>query len=697
MMEETHQKVKASHLKRDAYLYIRQSTIRQVFENTESTKRQYGLRERAITLGWPMERIHVIDSDLGQSGASAVDRAGFQQLVSAVGMGRAGIVLGLEVSRLARNSTDWHRLLEICALTDTLILDEDGIYDPSHFNDRLLLGLKGTMSEAELHVLRARLRGGIINKARRGELWIMPPVGLVYNDQGEVILDPDEQVQQSLRLLFETYRRTGSATATVKYFRQQGLMFPRRLRRGPRPGELVWGELGHTQTLRILHNPRYAGTFVFGRSKTQKNVDGGVTIRWLPRDQWDTLIPGNHAGYISWEEFEENQRRFRETAQACGQDRRQSPPREGPALLQGLVVCGICGNRMTVRYHVRKGHLCPEYVCQKEGIECAERKCQQIPGVGIEQTVGNLLIEAMSPVALDVALAVQEELQSRLEEADRLRQTQVERARYEAELAQRRYLRVDPDNRLVADTLEADWNRKLCELDEAQKEYERKREADRLVLNEEERTALFSLVTDFPRLWRDPHTSHRDRKRMVRLLIEDVTLRRDQKIMLQIRFKGGAHKTVMIPLSPNAWQQRLTPHEVVEGIDRLLEQYNEIEIAEILNKRGYRSGEGCLFSASIVCRIRSRYGLKNRFDRMREAGLLTVKEMAELLAVSEGTVKTWKKHGILTAHAYNDRDQCLYEHPGDDPPSKMQGKKLIHRKHFHTLQSDHANEVQYET
>jgi len=696
-MEETHQKVKASHLKRDAYLYIRQSTIRQVFENTESTKRQYGLREQAVTLGWPLERIHVIDSDLGQSGASAVDRAGFQRLVSEVGMGRAGIVLGLEVSRLARNSTDWHRLLEICALTDTLILDEDGIYDPSHFNDRLLLGLKGTMSEAELHVLRARLRGGIVNKARRGELWIMPPIGLVYNDQGEVILDPDKQVQQNLRLLFETYRRTGSATATVKAFRQQGLLFPRRLRSGPRPGELVWGELGHSQTLRILHNPRYAGTFVFGRSKTQKNVDGGVTVRWLPRNQWDTLIPGNHAGYISWEEFEENQRRFRDTAQACGQDRRQSPPREGPALLQGLVVCGICGNRMTVRYHVRKGRLCPEYVCQKEGIECAERKCQQIPGVGIEQTVGDLLIEAMSPVALDVALAVQEELQSRLEEADRLRQTQVERARYEAELAQRRYLRVDPDNRLVADTLEADWNRKLRALDEAQKEYERKREADRLVLNEQERTAFFSLVTDFPRLWRDSHTSDRDRKRMVRLLIEDVTLTRDQKVTLQIRFKGGAHKTVMIPLSPNAWQQRLTPHEVVEEIDCLLDQYNEVEIAEILNKRGYRSGEGCPFSTSIVNRIRSRYGLKNRFDRMREAGLLTVKEMAYLLAVSEGTVKTWKKYGILTAHAYNDRDQYLYTPPGDNPPRKMQGAKLIHRMRFNTLQSDHANEVQYET
>jgi DNA invertase Pin-like site-specific DNA recombinase len=614
-------------------------------------------------------------------------------------MGRAGIVLGLEVSRLARNSTDWHRLLEICALTDTLILDEDGIYDPAHFNDRLLLGLKGTMSEAELHVLRARLRGGIVNKARRGELWITPPVGLVYNSQGELIPDPDKQVQQSLRLLLETYRRTGSATATVKSFREQGLLFPRRLRAGPRPGELVWVELGHSQTLRILHNPRYAGTFVFGRSRTRKRVEGGITVTPLPRDQWDTLILGNHAGYISWEEFEDNQRRLREAAQANGQDRRKSPPREGPALLQGLVVCGVCGNRMTVRYHVRKGLRCPEYLCQRERIECAERICQRIPGTGIEQAVGDILMEAMSPLALDVALAVQEELQSRMEEADRLRQTQVERARYEAELARRRYLRVDPDNRLVADSLEADWNQKLSALDEAQQEYERKREADRVVLNEEQRAALSSLVADFSRLWQDPHTAYRDRKRMVRLLVEDVTLKRDQKITLHIRFKGGACKTVMVPLPHNAWQQRLTRREVVEEIDRLLGHYHEVEIAAILNERGYRSGKGCRFRASIVRRIRTRYGLKDRFDRMREAGLLTVKEMARLLAVSEATVKTWKNHGILAAHAYNDRDQCLYEPPGDNPPRKMQGRhgKLIDRMRFPLLQPDQTNEVQYGT
>ena len=696
MTGETHQKVTANHLKRDAYLYIRQSTIRQVFENTESTKRQYGLRERAVALGWSLERIHVIDSDLGQSGASAVDRSGFQRLVSEVGMGQAGIVLGLEVSRLARNSTDWHRLLEICALTDTLILDEDGIYDPTHFNDRLLLGLKGTMSEAELHVLRARLRGGIINKARRGELWITPPVGLAHDTTGEVVLDPDKQVQESLRLLFDTFRRTGSATATVKAFRQQGLLFPRRLRAGACKGELVWTALGHNHTLRILHNPRYAGAFVFGRSRTQKTVQGGLTVKWLPQDQWDTLIPDAHPGYISWEEYEQNQQRLRETAQGWGADRRKSPPREGPALLQGLVVCGICGNRMTVRYHTQRGLLCPEYLCQSAGIEHAVPICQQIPGAAIDRIVGEILIEAMSPITLEVALAVQQELQSRLEEADRSRQTHVERARYEAELAQRRYLRVDPDNRLVADTLEADWNNKLRTLAEVQREYERRRQADREVLSEEQRTALFSLTTDFPRLWRDPTTPSRERKRMVRLLLEDVTLIRDDKITLHIRFKGGVQKTLTLPLPLNAWQQRSTGPDVIQEIDRLLDRHNDHEIAAILNEGGYRSGEGRSFRVSIVRRIISNYGLKTRFDRLREAGMLTLHEMANLLDVSEQTVKIWKANGLLAAQPYNERDQCLYQHPGEKQPRKMQGIKLSERPRLSPVKSNHANEVQYE-
>jgi hypothetical protein len=581
-------------------------------------------------------------------------------------------------------------------MLSSTFLDEDGIYDPTHFNDRLLLGLKGTMSEAELHVLRARLRGGIINKARRGELWISPPVGLAYDTTGEVVLDPDKQVQESLRLLFETFRRTGSATATVKAFRQQGLLFPRRLRAGACKGELVWTALGHNHTLRILHNPRYAGAFVFGRSRTQKTVQGGLTVKWLPRDQWDTLIPNACPGYISWEEYEQNQQRLCETAQGWGADRRKSPPREGPALLQGLVVCGICGNRMTVRYHTQRGLLCPEYLCQSAGIEHAVPICQQIPGAAIDRIVGEILIEAMSPITLEVALAVQQELQSRLEEADRSRQTHVERARYEAELAQRRYLRVDPDNRLVADTLEADWNNKLRALAEVQREYERRHQADREVLSEEQRTALFSLTTDFPRLWRDPTTPSRERKRMVRLLLEDVTLIREDKITIHIRFRGGVQKTLTLPLPLNAWQQRSTGRDVIQEIDRLLDRHNDHEIAAILNEGGYRSGEGRSFRVSIVRRIISNYGLKTRFDRLREAGMLTLHEMANLLDVSEQTVKIWKDNGLLAAQPYNERDQCLYQHPGEKQPRKMQGIKLSERPRLSTVKSNHANEVQYE-
>ncbi|MEO8131239.1 MAG: recombinase family protein, partial [Bryobacteraceae bacterium] len=522
--EQVFQKVAASHLKRDAYLYVRQSTLRQVLENSESTKRQYALRERAVALGWPIERIIVIDHDLGQSGASAADRAGFQRLVSEVGLGHAGIVLGLEVSRLARNCADWHRLLEICALSQTLILDEDGLYDPTQFNDRLLLGLKGAMSEAELHVLRARLQGGIRNKARRGDLKSPLPVGLVYDPQDRVVLDPDLQVQQALRTFFQAYQRTGSAIATVKFFRRESLLFPRRLRRGLDKGRLVWGPMVHSRALQVLHNPRYAGAFVFGRSRQRKKGDGHVDFRRLPPEEWDTLLIDAHPGYISWQQFQDHQQRLRDAAQKQGADRRHSPPGEGPALLQGLVMCGRCGQRMTVRYHRRRDGLAPEYVCQREGIQRAEGRCQTIQGSGIDERIGELLLAMVTPVTLEVVLAVQHELQGRIDEVDRLRRQQVERARYEADLARHRYLQVDPNHRLVADSLEADWNDKLRVLSEVQQQCQRQGEADRTVLDEKMRSDILSLATDFPRLWRDPHTSDRDRKRMVRLLVEDVTL-----------------------------------------------------------------------------------------------------------------------------------------------------------------------------
>jgi DNA invertase Pin-like site-specific DNA recombinase len=696
MTQESLQKVKAGHLKRNAYLYVRQSTLRQVFENTESTQRQYALRQRAVALGWPLDRIVIIDTDLGQSGASAADRKGFQRLVTEVSLGRAGIVLGLEVSRLARNSMDWHRLLEICALADTLILDEDGIYDPAHFNDRLLLGLKGTMSEAELHVLRARLQGGIRNKARRGELFVRPPMGFVYNSDGKLVMNPDQQVQQSVRLLFETFRRTGSAMATVKYFVEQALQFPRHLHTGPNKGDVVWAGLEHSRVLRILHNPRYAGAFVYGRTHAHRTVDGACIIKGVPRDEWEVLIRGAHTGYIDWDEYEQNQRRLRDNRQAYGEDRRKSPPREGPALLQGLLICGRCGKRMTVRYHSRRGRLVPDYVCQREGIEHAEPICQHIPGAAIDEEIGNILIEAVTPVTIEVALAVQQELQCRFDEADRLRQQQVERARYDAELARRRYIRVDPDHRLVADSLEADWNDKLRLLAEAQEACEHQRAQDRKVIDDQQRKAILSLATSFPQLWRDPATPDRERKRMVRLLLEDLTLIRADHLTLHIRFKGGVNRTVHLPLPKRNWEQTQTKQDVVAAIDQMLNHHTYPEVAVMLNRQGMCSGQGKPFTARIVARLQRSYKLQPRYDRLRKAGMLTAQEMAQMLGVHPQRINIWKRHGLIRSHAYNGKNDCLYEHPGENPPRKAQGVKLSKRAAAGLVITQGTKEVQCE-
>jgi len=688
MMAEGHRKVTSQHLKRNAYLYVRQSTLRQVMENTESTKRQYALREKAVALGWPVERIVVIDADLGQSAATS-DREGFQRLVTEVSMGHAGIVLGLEVSRLARSSADWYRLLEICALTDTLISDEDGLYDPNQFNDRLLLGLKGTMSEAELHILRARMRGGILSKAKRGELKQRLPVGFVYDQSDRVVLDPDQQVQQALHSLFRIFRRTGSAFMTVREFNQQGLQFPRHLRNGPRNGDVIWAPLTHSATLHVLHNPRYAGAYFYGRTQTKRTPGGGTTCRLLPREEWCSLIRDAHPGYITWDEYEENVSRLTENANAFGLDRRKSPPREGPALLQGLAICGVCGNRMTVRYHMHQGRVNPEYVCQRNSIENAEKgPCQTVPGAGLDRAVGALLVEAMTPMALEVALAVQAELEARAAEVDQLRRQQVERARYEADLAQRRYMKVDPENRLVADTLEAEWNQKLRELSEAQESYQRQTERDRRVLDDRQRAEVLSLATDFPRLWEDPNTTDRDRKRMVRLLIDDVTLLRTDRLTAHVRLKGGTTCTLVMPVPLPAWQLRRTNDAVLQEIDRLLDNHTDSQVARVLNEQGVRTYEGNLFTGLKVNELRHRHGLKDHFSRMRAKGMLTLDEVAAALDVHPSTAKYWHQRGILKGHPYNDKGQCLFDPPGEDAPVKYKHKSPP-KQGRHKKLSDH--------
>jgi DNA invertase Pin-like site-specific DNA recombinase len=671
MAIDVQQKITASHLKRDAYLYIRQSTVRQVFENQESTKRQYALRQKAVALGWETERVIVIDNDLGQSGAQSVDRHGFQRLVGDVGMGKAGIVMGLEVSRLARNSTDWHRLLEICALTDTLILDEDGIYDPAHFNDRLLLGLKGTMSEAELHVLHARLRGGFLNKARRGELCLPLPVGLVYDHEAPV-LDPDRQVQDCLRLFFATFQRTGSACATVKYFHEQGLKFPYRGSKGFNTDNLAWIDLAHSRALQTLHNPRYAGAYVFGRNRTLKLVNGGVSHERVPQEKWQVLLHGAHPGYISWQDYECNQQRLRENAQMHAGERR-SPPREGSALLQGLVICGRCGGRMTVRYPSRKGYVVPAYMCQQEGIERAERFCQSILGVNIDSAIGRLLLDTLTPMTLEVALSVQHEMQTRQKEVDRVHHQQVERARYDAELAKRRYMRVDPDNRLVADSLEAEWNEKLRRVNQAQEDYERQQKVTQMELSELQKAEITALANDFPKLWNSPYTPQRERKRMLRLLVEDVTIYGGEEIDVHVRFKGGTVTNLKLPRPKTVAELNKTPPEVVAEIDRLLDEHTDLEIAQVLNAQGMLTGMEHRFDVAAVQRVRRAYDLKSRFERLREKGLLTMQELAEQLHISTNTVKDWKNTGLLRGHHYNDKAECLYE-PSVDYPVKWKRK-----------------------
>ena len=540
MSTDTSGKVTAARLRRDAYLYIRQSTLYQVANNTESTARQYDLRGRAVALGWPADRIHVIDIDQGHSGASSADREGFQHLVAEVSLGRAGIILGLECSRLARNNADWHRLLQICAHNDTLILDEDGLYDPTSFNDRLVLGMKGQLSEAELHFLRARLRGGILAKARRGELRLQLPIGLAYDSRGETVLDPDGGVRRAISLLFGTFTATGSAFAVVKAFRQAQLTFPARHRGGPRAGELYFRTLTHDQVLKILHNPCYAGAYCYGRARHTTDLDGHHHTLIKPAEDWTVLLPDHHAGYITWPRYQANLQLLAANAAARGDNRTAGPAREGPALLQGLIICGRCGRRMTVRYHTRADStIVPDYVCQNDGISNARPICQHLPGTVLDAAVAELLLATLSPLALEVALTVTDELAAQAGHADALRAAHVQRAQHAADQARRRYLAVDPGNRLVADALEADWNARLRELATAHDDYTTAKSAT-AVLDDQQRARIRALAADFPALWHDPATPMRERKRLIRLLITDVTLTRgDHAITAAVRLPEG--------------------------------------------------------------------------------------------------------------------------------------------------------------
>jgi hypothetical protein len=509
-------------------------------------------------------------------------------------------------------------------------------------------------------VLRARLQGGILNKAQRGALKLVLPVGLCYTETDTIVLDPNMQVQATLREVFASFEHTGSASATVRHFRQHHLLFPRRVRCGPHQGEIVWGEIEHHDVLRVLHHPAYAGAYVYGRTHTTKTIDGKVHIQDVPRSEWFALVKNAHVGYITWEDYERNEAQLVLNSQAYAPER-FSPPREGPALLQGLIICGKCGERMTVRYHQRGGQrIVPDYLCQRKSIEQGEHPCQRLPGSGLDQAIGALLIERVTPEAIALTIAVQEDLVSRAAEAQRLRHLQVERAQYEADLAQRRYLRVDPDNRLVATVLEAEWNTKLRELEEARAIEEQYKQSDQHQVSTEERAEMEQSPKGFRQFWNDPKTTARQRKRAVRLVIEDVTVHKTDQIVAHIRFKGGATQTITVPLPPPFAQSRLTAPETLAEMDRLLEEYTDAEIAEQLNRQGYHTFDGLPFQRIHVYQLRRHHGLADRFTRLRSRGLLTADELAHSYGVTAQTIWRWYRQGRIVGMCYNDRGSCLF-------------------------------------
>jgi len=537
------------------------------------------------------------------------------------------------------------------------------------------LGLKGTISEAELHFIRARLQGGLLAKAARGELRVRLPVGLVYDQLGNVTLDPDAEVRGAIEHLFQAFERTGSAHAVVKQFAAEHLRFPgRHAPGGPRAGETYWKSLRHDLVLFTLHNPRYAGAYFYGRRKQLTDIDGHTRTVHKPRGQWTVLICDAHPGYITFEQYETNQATLAANAAARGEERRAGPAREGPALLQGLVVCGKCGKRMTVNYHRRcNGEALPDYHCRRVGIATGTPPCQTVCGAGIDQAVAKLVLEQLTPLAIETALAVSTELTQRAADADRIRQMGVQRSEHAADAARRRYLAVDPTNRLVADQLEADWNNKLRELADAKDEYERATQAGNRPLTDQQQARIRALATDLPALWANPATPMRERKRLIRLLVCDVTLiKTGEQITAHVRLSGGQQHTLNVPRPLRAWEAHTTPPSTIELIEQLLNQHTYDETIAILNDKGLTGGWGKPFTVTSLTQLCRNRGIPSHQQRLRAQGMLTLKEIAAQLGVTTQTLKIWQRRGHITGRRIDGRRAYLYDPGQNRPPDRRQ-------------------------
>jgi DNA invertase Pin-like site-specific DNA recombinase len=648
------------HRSKPAYIYVRQSTLAQVRHHQESTERQYALRDKALALGWPQTSIQILDRDLGMSGAQMTGREDFKTLVADVSMGHVGAVFALEVSRLARSNLDWHRLLELCALTSTLVIDADGCYDPGDFNDGLLLGLKGTMAQAELHFLRGRLQGGKLNKAQKGELRFPLPVGLCYDDEGRIVLDPDDEVRGAVQLVFRLFQETGSAYAVVRRFATEGLRFPKRAYGGAWAGKLIWGRLGHERVLGLIKNPTYAGVYVFGRYQYRKTITpaGEVLkrVQPVPKADWRVHLPEHHEGYITQDEFEQNQARLAQNRTNGEGTVLSGPAREGLALLQGLLVCGCCGRTLTVRYQ-GNGGIYPVYLCswrRREGL--ATRDCMGVRSDLLDDAIGEVVLEALRPAELELALTALKELEQRDQAIMRQWHMRIERAQYEVALAERRYQECDPANRLVAATIERRWNEALLRLDAIKTEAAGFESQKARVLTPGQKTAVLALARDLPRLWRAPTTQAKDRKRMLRLLVRDITVEKlpaTRQVVLHIRWQGGACSDVTINLPKPFAEVLRYPPAIVEQVRELSLHLSDRQIVAHLNQEGVRSSSGRSFTLSMVKWIRHRYGIPP--TSFRQPDELTVQQLANRLGISTHMVYYWIERNVIQARKHDNR------------------------------------------
>jgi DNA invertase Pin-like site-specific DNA recombinase len=648
-------KIRPAHTQRTAYVYIRQSTPGQVEHNRESTARQYALADRACQLGWSKEQVVLIDEDLGLSGSSTDKRSGFARLTSEVALAHVGIVLGLEVSRLARNNADWYRLLELCGITDTLIGDNDGVYHPALFNDRLLLGLKGTMSEAELHIIRARLDGGIRNKAARGELRRGLPVGFVWGEQdGEVLFHPDEAVSGAIRTVFERFTEFGSARRVWLWFRSEGLSFPLQTTPAGMPGPIRWVAPTYHALHQILTNPVYAGAYTYGKTKYERYVDEHGTvrkrIRHLPMHQWSVLIQDHHPAFIDWATFQANQARL-------GSNIRPLPHqaggavREGSALLQGIATCGHCGRRLHVHYRGRNS--APGYHCAGKDLVAGRGVyCLNVGGTVIEQAVATAFLEAITPAAIEAMRLSVEQLQSNHDAVLSQWRLEVERARYEAERAQRRYQTVEPENRLVARGLETEWENRLRDLATAEMELRRREQQRPSTISPEQLKAIEQLGTDIRQVWNATTTTDRDRKELLRTLLQEVVLnlkRAEGRAHLTLRWRGGAITMLDVPVPRFKPMGPRTDEDTISLLRRLATLYPDEVIAGILNRQGRKTATGERFNANQVGSLR-RYRKIPCFQPPNEspAGeVATIRKAARILGLNTSTIHRWLADGFI--------------------------------------------------